>query len=159
MVTLDFSGMSVLVPVFGFILVFTVVYALLSKTEALGKNRFVHIVASFAVAAIFVVSTSAVKYVSLITPWFAAFVISLLFIALIVGLIRPKLDDFFVPGFAWFLVAVLIIIFVASAAVVFGDVINKYLAGPKHFALSPTVIGFVVLIGLGIIAAYLVTRK
>lgn len=160
MVEIDLSGLSTFVPVFGFLLVFTVVYALLSKTELLGKNRFVHILVSFGIAIIFLVSANAIEYVKVVTPWFAAFIISLLFIGLVVGLMgKDSMEKIFKPGFAWFIVIVLILIFLVSAAYVFADVINKYMGEPKAFLLQPQILGVVVLIGLTVFAAWLLTRK
>ncbi|MGB9707944.1 MAG: hypothetical protein ACPLXC_01285 [Candidatus Pacearchaeota archaeon] len=160
MVEIDLSGIATFVPVFGFLLVFTVTYALLGKTELLGKNRFVHIFVSFALAIIFLVSANAVKYISIVTPWFAAFIVSLLFIGLVLGLMgKEPLEKVFKPGFAWFLVIVLIVIFVVSAIYVFADVINKYFGEPKAFLLQPQILGIVVLIGLTVFAAWLLTRK
>ncbi|UZE93807.1 MAG: hypothetical protein IB618_03505 [Candidatus Pacearchaeota archaeon] len=159
MVVLDLSGMSTFIPVFGFLLVFVVVYALLGKTKVLGDNRFVHILTSFAIAIIFLVSANAVEYVRVVTPWFAAFVVSLLFIVLVVSLIKGDIDKFFKPGFGWLIVIILIAVFVFSAVYVFADIINKYMAGPKAFLLQPTVIGIIVLIGITILASWLLTRK
>ncbi len=160
MVEIDLSGISTFVPVFGFLLVFTVVYALLSKTEFLGKNRFVHILVSFAIAIIFLVSANAIEYVRVVTPWFAAFIVSLLFIGLVVGLMgKEPMEKIFKPGFAWFIVIALIVIFLISAAYVFADVINKYMGEPKAFMLQPQILGVVVLVGLTVFAAWLLTRK
>jgi len=157
---LDLSGVSTFIPVFGFLLVFTVIYALLSKTKILGENKFVHIITSFGVAIIFLVSASAIEYVRVITPWFASFIISLLFITLIVGLIKGNIEEFFKgKGFAWFVVIVLIIIFVFSAIYVFADIINKYMSGPKAFLLQPTILGVLILIALTMLVSWLLTKK
>ncbi len=157
---LDLSGASTFIPVFGFLLVFTVVYALLSKTQILGENKFVHILTSFAIAIIFLVSASAIDYVSVITPWFAAFIISLLFIVLIVGLLKGNIEDFFKgKGFAWFTIIILIVIFVFSAIYVFADIINKYMSGPKAFLLQPSVLGVIILVAITMLISWLLTRK
>ena len=156
---LNLSGVSTFIPVFGFLLIFTVVYALLRKTKLLGENKFVSILISFAVAIIFLVSASAIEYVRVVTPWFAAFVISLLFISLIVGLLKGNVEDFFKgKGFAWFVIIVLIVIFVFSAIYIFADVINKYMAGPKQFLLQPTVLGIFVMIALTVFISWILTR-
>lgn len=158
MVSIDLSGIATFVPVFGFLLVFVVTYALLGKTKLLGENRFVHILTSFAIAIIFLVSANAIEYVRVVTPWFAAFIISLLFIALVVGL-TGNLEKMLKPGFTWFIVIVLMLIFVISAIYVFADVINKYMGEPKTFLLQPQILGVVVLVGLTVFAAWLLTRK
>lgn len=154
------TGVSTFIPVFGFLLVFVVVYALLGKTKILGENKFVHILTSFAVSIIFLVSANAIEYVKIVTPWFAAFIVSLLFIVLIVGLIKGNVEEFFkTKGFAWFVIMVLIIIFIFSAIYVFADLINKYMAGPKAFLLQPTVLGIIILIAITVVASWLLTKK
>ena len=158
MVEIDLSGIATFVPVFGFLLVFVVTYALLGKTKLLGDNKFVHILVSFALAIIFLVSANAVEYVRVVTPWFAAFIVSLLFIALVVGL-TGNMEKIFKPGFTWFIVIALIVIFIVSAIYVFADVINKYTGGPKAFLLQPQILGVIVLVGLTIFAAWLLTKK
>ncbi len=160
MVEIDLTGIGTFVPVFGFLLVFVVTYALLGKTKLLGENKFVHILTSFAIAIIFLVSANAIEYVKVVTPWFAALVVSLLFIGLIVGLMgKETMEKVFKPGFAWFIVIVLIVIFLVSAVYVFADVINKYMGEPKAFLLQPQILGIVLLVGLTIFAAWLLTKK
>lgn len=160
MVEIDLSGIATFVPIFGFLLVFAVVYALLGKTKVLGENKFVHIFVSFAIAIVFLVSANAIEYVKVVTPWFAAFIISLLFIALVVGLIKGNVEEFFKgKGFAWFVVIVLIAIFVFSAIYVFADAINKYMGQPKSLLLQPQILGVLVLVGLTVFVSWLLTKK
>lgn len=160
MVELDLSGISTFIPVFGFLLVFVVVYALLGKTKVLGENKFVHILTSFSIAIIFLVSANAVEYVRVATPWFATFIVSLLFIVLVVGLIKGNVEEFFKgKGFAWLIIILLIIIFIFSAIYVFADLINKYLGAPKQFLLQPTIFGIIVLVGITVLTSWLLTKK
>lgn len=156
---LDFSGLASIIPVFGFLLVFVVVYALLSKTKVLGENKFIHIFTSFCIAIIFLVSANAVEYVNVITPWFVAFIVSLLFILILVGLMRGKVEDFINPTIAWIIVLILVVIFVGSAIYVFADAINQYLAGPKEFILRPQIFGVIILLSVTLFASWLITRK
>ena len=159
MVTLDLTGIATFIPVFGFLLVFVVIYALLGKTRVLGENKFVHILVSFAISIVFLVSANAIEYVRIVTPWFAAFIVSLLFIILIVGLMKENVEDFFKgKGFAWFVIIVLIVIFVFSAIYVFADLINKYMAGPKAFLLQPTVLGVIILVAITVLASWLLSK-
>ncbi len=155
----DFSGLASIIPVFGFLLVFVVVYALLSKTKVLGENKFVHIFTSFCIAIFFLVSANAVEYVRIVTPWFVAFIVSLLFILILVGLMQGKVEDFIKPGVAWIIVLILLAIFVGSAVYVFADAINQYLSGPKEFILRPQIFGVIILIAVTLFASWLITRK
>lgn len=159
MAAIDLSGMATFIPVFGFLLVFSVTYALLSKTKLLEDHKFTNIIVAFSIAIIFLVSANAIEYVRVVTPWFAAFIVSLLFIALTVGLMRKEVDKFFPAWFAWVIIVVLIVIFVASASYVFGDLISKYLQGPKQFLLQPSVLGVVILLIVSILTGWLLTKK
>lgn len=157
---IDLSGLGTFMPVFGFVLVFTVVYALLGKTKVLGDSKFVHIFVSFCISIIFLISTNAVEYVKVTTPFFAAFIISLLFIMLLVGMFKGDLGEFFKgKGFAIFLIVILIIIFVFSAIFVFAPVINQYMSGPKGFFLQPQILGVIILIAVTAFTAWLLSKK
>jgi hypothetical protein len=140
------------------LLVFVVVYALLSKTKVLGENKFVHIFVSFCIAILFLISSNAVEYVRVITPWFAAFIISMLFILILVGLVHGKIEEIIKPWVAWVVIIVLVIVFVGSAIYVFADAINQYFAGPKEFILRPQILGTVILLLLALFASWLLTR-
>jgi len=162
MVEIDLSGLGTFIPVFGFLLVFVVTYALLGKTKILGENKFIHILISFAISIIFLVSANAINYVKTVVPWFAVFIVSLLLIALIVGLMggEKTIESIFKPGFAWFIVIVLIIVFLLSAAHVFSDALTKYLGqSPKQFLLKPNVLGAIILGAITLFSAWLLTRK
>lgn len=159
MVSIDLSGIATFIPVFGFMLVFSVTFALLGKTKLFEGNKLLNILISFSIAIIFLVSANAIEYVRVITPWFAAFVVSLLFIALVVGLFTKEIDKFFPAWFGWIIVIVLIVIFVASASYVFGDLISKYLQGPKEFLLQPTILGVIILLIVSVFTGWLLTKK
>lgn len=159
MVSIDLSGIATFIPVFGFMLVFSVTFALLGKTKLFEGNKLLNILISFSIAIIFLVSANAIEYVRVITPWFAAFVVSLLFIALVVGLFTKEIDKFFPAWFGWIIVIVLMVIFVASASYVFGDLISKYLQGPKEFLLQPTILGVIILLIVSVFTGWLLTKK
>ena len=159
-VAIDLTGLGTFMPIFAFLLVFTMTYALLAKTEVLGKQKFVHIFVSFCVSIVFVISANAIEYVRVITPFFAAFIVALLFILLIVGLIKGDIGKFFEKkGFTWFVVIVLVIIFVFAALFIFAPIINQYMSGPKKFLLQPQIFGVIVLVALTAFTAWLLTKK
>ena len=156
---IDLSGLGTFMPVFGFILVFTVVYALLGKTKVLGEQKFVHIFVSFCIAIVFLISANAIEYVKVTTPIFAAFIVSLLFIMLLVGMFKKPEEFFQGKGFAIFLIIILLIIFVFSAIFVFAPIINQYMSGPKNFLLQPQILGVLILIGVTAFTAWLLSKK
>lgn len=156
MVEIDMTGIATFVPVFAFLLVFTVTYALLSKTKALGENRFVSILISFAVAIIFLVSSTAIEYVRTITPWFAVFVIALVFIVLLVGVILKveNLEKVFTPALGWFILVVVLIFFFISGIQIFGNAFASI-----QFLNQPQFLGVIILCVIAVAASWLLTRK
>ncbi len=159
MTTIDLTGISTAIPVFGFLLVFSVTSALLSKTKLLGEHKFLNIMIGFLIAILFLVSANAVKYVELITPWVAGFLVSLLFISLVVGMIHKDIDTFFPPWFAWIIVILLIVIFFITSTYVFGDLIGRYLQGPKEFLLQPSIFTIIILFIVTLFAGWVITKE
>ncbi|OYT38187.1 hypothetical protein B6U82_00430 [Candidatus Pacearchaeota archaeon ex4484_31] len=146
-----------LMPIWSFILVFAVIYALLSKTKALGENKFIHLVVSLAISLLFLVSTKASKYLQLTMPWVVVFIICLVFIVLFVGVILSgkTFEGFFKPGFGWFLVALLIFFFLYSAVRLFGP-ITKYI---PEAILQPQVYSIVIFCIITAIVAWVLVKK
>ena len=72
---LDVGVLNYFVPVFVFILVFVVFYAILLKTNILGENKGLIALASFVVALLFLVTRTASEFVQLVTPWFVVLII------------------------------------------------------------------------------------
>src|SRR3990172_9377480 len=81
----DLSLIQNYLPILSFLLVFTVMFAVLAKYKILGESKFVNLFVSFLVATIFVGLTSARDYVAFVTPWFAVFVIAVFFLLVISG--------------------------------------------------------------------------
>jgi hypothetical protein len=154
MVVVDISGVAGFMPIWGFLLVFVVIYALLGKTKVLGENKFVHLLVSFGIAIIFLVSAQATEYVQTVTPWVVVFIISLVFIVLLVGVLLAgkSFEEFFKPGFGWFVAIVLIALFVFSAIKIFGP-------SMPQLSLQPQLWGIGILIGIVVFASWLLTKK
>jgi asparagine N-glycosylation enzyme membrane subunit Stt3 len=72
---LDVGVLNHFVPIFVFILVFVVFYAVLLKTNILGDNKGLIALASFVVAFLFLVTRTASEFVQLVTPWFVVLII------------------------------------------------------------------------------------
>ena len=68
---IDVSGINFFMPVFSFLFVFVIVYAILAKTKILGDNKFVNLVIGFIMAIIFMSFSSTELYVETIIPWAA----------------------------------------------------------------------------------------
>ncbi len=153
----DISGLSYFMPIFGFLFVFVIVYALLKKTELLGGSGFVNLLVSFIIAIIFATMSSAQEYVKTVTPWFAVLMIALFFVLIIVGLSQQKISDVVGKEFALGFVAILILIFVIAAIKVFPYVFGNAWSEITEFVTLQSRIagGIILLVIAGITAAVL----
>ena len=127
MVEASVSAIGYFMPIFAFLLVFIVVYALLIKTKVLGESPAVLLFVSFILSSFFIVEASLVEFVQFSSAWFGTIVISLFFLIVILAFI-PGIDlgAFFGKGnwFAWVLFVLLVGFFVISSAYVFNWVVN-----------------------------------
>jgi hypothetical protein len=118
---------SYFLPIFAFLLVFIIVYALLKKTAALGGSEPIMLFISFILASFFIVEASLVEFIQFNSAWFGVFAVGIFFLVALMG---------FVPGkeplgvlnkkdwFAWTILGLVVALFVISSAYVFNWVIN-----------------------------------
>ena len=66
-------------PIFVFLLVFVIVYAIMQFTSFAGKNKILHALIGFLIAVVFLFSTSATTVVTFIAPWFTIMFIFIIF--------------------------------------------------------------------------------
>ena len=152
----DITGLANYVEIFGFLLIFTLVYALLAKTKILGDNNFVHLLVSFIVAILFVVVPPATKYLTSVTPWIAVFFVVVVFILMTIGFVHGKLEDVIKPGVAWAFVGIIILILLISAVQLFHPFSN--MEPLKQWALQPRVYTALILFGVAAAAAWVVAH-
>ncbi len=121
------SAIGYFMPIFAFLLVFIVVYALLKKTEILGGSESIMLFVSFILSAFFIVEASLVEFVQFSSAWFSVGVIGFFFILVVLAFI-PGIDigKFFGKGnwFAWVLLGLIVGFFIISSAYVFNWVVN-----------------------------------
>lgn len=127
MVEASVSAIGYFMPIFAFLLVFIVIYALLVKTKVLGESPAVMLFVSFILSSFFIVEASLVQFVQFSSAWFGTIVIGLFFLIVVFALI-PGIDmgKFFGAGnwFAWVLLGLMVGFFVISSAYVFNWVLN-----------------------------------
>jgi hypothetical protein len=116
---IDISGVYFFMPVFSFLFVFVIVYALLMKTGVLGKNQATNLIVSFVLAIVFLSVSSMELYVKTILPWFVVLVITVFLVLLIAGFATKDAEKMLSNKFAWIVVAILVLIFLISAIHVF----------------------------------------
>jgi len=121
---LDISGVFFFMPVFSFLFVFLITYAILVKTQLLGEMNWVNVFVSFILAIVFMSFSSIELYVRSIIPWFAVLFVIVFLILLIAGLSTKNLDKIMITGFAWVMVAILVVAFLIIAIKVFNPVLH-----------------------------------
>ena len=161
----DVSAITYFAPILAFLVVLIVVYAVLFKSEILGKHKLGLLFLSFVVAALFVSIGSVSLYVQTITPWFGALIVSLFFILLLIGLVGGKSDKVFGALKVVFLI-IAILIFLISGIVIFSDSLAPWLPGSVESYANPganwlysgPVIGAVLLIIFAGIASWILMK-
>ena len=114
-------------PIFAFLLVFIVIYALLVKSQVLGGSPAVTLFVSFILSSFFIVEASLVEFVQFSSAWFGTFVVGMFFLIMIMAFV-PGIDlkAFFGTGnwFAWILFGIMILFFVFSSSYIFNWAVN-----------------------------------
>jgi hypothetical protein len=125
MAELSLQGISIFIPIFSFLLVFIVIYALLIKTKVLGDSQFINIFVSGILSSFFILQASLVEFVKFNSAWFAVFLVCLFMIVVIISFVHGKTEVIFQKVWvAWVLVVALIVFFIISAANIFNWAIN-----------------------------------
>jgi hypothetical protein len=150
------EGLNFFMPIFAFLFVFILVYALLEKTKILGGTQWLHLFLSFLLAIFFIVNASLVDFIRFNSAWFAVFIVSLFFILLMIGFTHGKLDTIQKGWVAWVLIIGLIVFFIISSSYVFNWAINwAWFTG----IFGTAWMGFVVLLVVALIASFILTKK
>jgi len=177
--TLNVTLLKYFMPIFVFLFVFALMFALLKMTKLVGDSPFPIMVIAFVIAIIFVVTPAAVKFTSAITPWMVVFIISLLFIFLILSWLeiwKPGEGGFVgaVGGstwLAWLIIIVIIAIFIFAGISAFGPLLSPYDsgtggepsqvigAGVKKVLFHPAILGLALLFIIAAVTAWVVSTK
>lgn len=157
MVVANLTQLNFLTPIFAFLFVFVLIYALLAKTKLLGENQFVHLLISFMLSIFFALNVQLVDFVKFNSAWFAVFLVSVFMILLLIGLTHGKIDVVQKSWVAWVLIIGLIVFFIISAAYTFNSwtltwSTVKNWAGTDWF-------GSILLIVIAVVASFIIARK
>ena len=154
--SVSLSALNYFLPVFSFLLVFVLVYALLAKTKILGENNFVHLLISFILAIFFIVNVSLVDFVSFSSAWMIVFFVCLFFILILIGFTHGKVDVIMKPFVAWILLIALIVFFIISSAYVFNWAVNWSVVWDWFYT---DWFGFVLLLVIAGVISWVLTKK
>src|SRR3989338_3911493 len=124
----DISGLSYFAPILAFLIVAVVIFAVLNKTKLLGESAWGNAIVALIIATVFISAAGVRDYVLIITPWFAALLVSLFFILFFIGFIGKPVEGM-TKGMGILFVVLLLVVFLVSGFVVFSDVIQPFLPG------------------------------
>ena len=146
-------------PIFAFLLVFIVVYAILFKTKVLGESAAVMLFVSFILAIFFIAEASLVDFLKVSSAWFSTIIVLVFFVILLLAFLPgEKPLDFLIKGnwFSWVLLAGIVALFIFSSAYVFQWGIN-WTSVEKE--TSKDWFGMVLLLIVAGIVSFVLTRK
>lgn len=159
MAAASLSAIGYFMPIFAFLLVFIVVYALLIKTKVLGESPAVMLFISFILSSFFIVEASLVEFVQFSSAWFGVIVIGLFFLIVILAFI-PGIDigKFFGANnwFAWVLLGGMLLFFIFSSAYVWHWVLNWELI---ESWFDEDWFGMVLLLVIAGVVSFVLTKK
>lgn len=151
------AGINYFAPIFSFLLVFILIYAILTKTKVLGDNKPVHLMVSFLLAIFFIVNVSLVDFVNFSSAWFAVFIVCIFFILVLLTFTHGNVDLIKnAKWVGWVLIAALIVFFILSSAHVFAWTVNWARVTSWFYT---DWFGFVVLLILAAIVSWVLSKK
>jgi len=124
----DLSAITFFAPIAVFLIVFIIMYLVLTKTKILGENAWAILFISFLIASIFVSVAGARQYIQTIVPWFAVLIISLVFLLIIIGFIG-KPAEFMTKPVGVVFVILFALVFLISGFFIYSNVLVAYLPG------------------------------
>lgn len=111
-------------PIFSFLFVFVLIYALLAKTKVLVDNNAVSLMISLMLSSFFIFNASLVRLVQTSSAWFVVFLVCMFLIITLLSFTHGKIDNIINKNVAWAILAVIILIFVISSSYVFNWAVN-----------------------------------
>jgi hypothetical protein len=128
---LDVSLLQFFSPVFLFVLIFAITYAVLDKFEVFkAGGPWIKTAIAFCMGILFLFSKDAILFVNFVTPWFIVFVVIVMFfLALFYFMgIKPDVMSNVVknPNVYWPILIILMILLVISIVHVFGERASPY---------------------------------
>lgn len=157
---IDLTPVSYLLPVFSFVLVFVLVFAILKKTEILGDNNFINALISLIMAVIFISFSDVRGYVEQVSPWFVVLVVAMFFVLLLGGFMLAKdIGEIARPATAWVFIGLLALIFLAVGYEHFNLTSNSVFLDVKDFFLEKKVSGSILLGIVALVVGIIITRK
>jgi hypothetical protein len=112
-------------PIFSFLFIFVIMYAVLDKFKLMGENKTIKFIASLSIALLFLFSQETLNFVNFITPWFVILVILAFFILslfMFMGVKEKEMEATISnPTLYWTVLVIIIILLIAAIGTVFSD--------------------------------------
>lgn len=125
---LDTNLIGFLLPLFSFLLVMVIIFAVMDKFKVAGENRAIHWAIAFCIAFIFLFSSDAVQFLNLLTPWFILLVVFGLFLVsffVFLGVSHGEISNAMKePKVYWAVIGISLLVFFIALGQVFGDVLG-----------------------------------
>ncbi len=165
---LDVGFLEYFTPLFVFILVMVIVWALLEKIQFFPKNTPANLMIAFILGVLFILIPELNTIISLVTPWFVVLVIFLLIIILVFMFMGVK-EDFIGTVFGgenpnlvvvWTVLVLCMVIFGYAFTQVYGEQVHNITAGENtndngdlvqnigQIFFTPKVLGMFFLLGI-----------
>lgn len=135
----DISFLTYLAPIFAFLIVFVVSFAVLVKTEIIGDDKWVGLIVSLVIASLFVSMAGAKQYVINVIPWLAVLLVCFFFILFSIGIIGK--NESMNKGLAIVFLILAGIVFLVVGFIVFSSYINPYLPTSYEYGTGNPVLG------------------
>ena len=151
MVQLDFSLLNYFLPLFSFVLIFTVIYSILQSSKLLGGNSLFDIIISLSISIVTMFSGGMLKLIETVIPIYAVLIVAVFFLVFVSSsFLKEGISDLsYLTGL---LVTVCIIIIISAITTIFGPVFNPYspTSGSDWDALRtifhPRILGAIVMV-------------
>lgn len=149
----DISPVTSFLPIAGFLIITIIVFAVLHKTK-LFENALVNVFISLLVATFFISASGAVDYIKNIVPWFAVLIVSFVFIMAVILFVGKDMGSWG-KGIGIVFVILMLVIFVASAVVVYSEQVIPYF---ENFSEGRW-FGTIILIIISAIVSWVLVKK
>jgi len=145
-----------LLPVISFLFVFVVIYAIMAKTEVLGKSQGLLLLLSLVLASFFIINVSLVDFVEFSASWFSVIIVFVFLTFLLLAFFPGGLDFLKNKAVSWVVLGLMIAFFLVASSFIFNWTINwDVLSEGVHTDWF----GFVILIAVAALASWVITKK
>jgi len=157
---IDLSPVSYFLPIFSFVLVFVVIFAILKKTEILGDNNFSMAMVALVISLIFISFSDVRSYIEAVSPWFVVLLVAMFFLLFLGGFMLVKdITKIARPATAWVFAGLLAFIFLVVGYYHFHLTGNSVFLDIKDWVYDSEVSGSIILGVVALVVGIFITRK